>query len=276
MCPLPREVCGYPSTTSPDQQPLIEPTPDDHELAARLAEKAGASLVALRDGDGYSFDPWSLRDVGDQHAHDLLVGELSRHRPFDIVLSEEGAEDRRRLDADRTWIIDPLDGTHDYPFRDSIEWAVHVAVVEDGRPTAAAVSVPGMEAVFGTSGGVQQRYRDGRGERSQPLVISGRSSGYLASRVAAGLDAEFTACGSAGVKTMLVLTGAADVYVHGSGLFEWDVCAPAAVAESAGLVVTDIDGAPIEYNKPDPVVRGLVVSRPDLATTVRELLDGLL
>lgn len=247
-------------------------SPDDHLLAAQLAAEAGVALMSFRDGKGRGVDPWSLRDMGDQLAHDLLVEKLAQFRPHDIVLSEEGVEDRRRLKAARTWIIDPLDGTHDYPYTDSIEWAVHVALVEDGRATAGAVAVPGMGSVFSTRGSLLAD----REARDQPLVISGRSNGFLGGRVAQALDGRLTACGSSGVKAMLVVNGSVDVYVHGSGLFEWDVCAPAAVAEAAGLVVTDISGAEIRYNKSDPIVRGLVIARPEYAAAVRKALDRAL
>jgi 3'(2'), 5'-bisphosphate nucleotidase len=245
---------------------------DDHRLAAILADKAGRALTALREQDHPGgIDPWDLRDKGDQLAHNLLMAELARYRPNDIVMSEEGADDRRRMGAARTWIVDPLDGTHDYPFLDSIEWAVHVALVEDQRPTAAAVAVPGLDQVFCTD-------NDGPGEpteRDQPLIISGRSNAYLASQVADVVGGQVTACGSSGVKAMLVVSGAVDVYVHASGLYEWDVCAPAAVAQSLGMVVTDLGGDEILYNKSQPIVRGLVVSRPEFAEVTRETLDRL-
>ncbi len=205
-------------------------------------------------------------------AHHLLVDRLAEHRPNDIVMSEEGADDRRRLETDRCWIVDPLDGTYDYPFPDSIEWAVHVALVDRGLPAAGSVAVPGMDEVFTTDDG---RQLGGRADRDAPLVVSGRSAGYAAAAVADELGGRLTACGSAGVKAMLVVTGAVDVYVHASGLWEWDVCAPAAVAAANGLVVTDIDGDQIVYNKARPMVRGLVISRPEYAEQTRAVLDTL-
>jgi len=241
-------------------------------LAAELAEIAGRALVDLRDSTGDQYSPWALRDRGDQLAHELLVEQLSKHRPDDMVMSEEGVEDRRRLDAKRCWIVDPLDGTHDYPFADSIEWAVHVAIVEDQRPTAAAVSVPGMDQVFATD---DHRGLAQRAERDRPLVISGRSTGYAGSAVAEELGGDLTACGSSGVKAMLVVTGVVDVYVHSSGLWEWDVCAPAAVAAANGLVVSDIDGDEILYNKSRPIVRGLVISRPEYAEATQAALASV-
>jgi len=145
---------------------------DDHRLASALAEAAGRALLELRDRHHLSgFNPWILRDEGDQLAHDLLVEELARQRPDDIVLSEEGAEDRRRLEADRTWIIDPLDGTHDFPFRDSFEWAVHVALVGAGRAVAAAVAIPGLDDLFATDDATMgSRRNDDRGIGPSPAA----------------------------------------------------------------------------------------------------------
>ncbi len=78
--------------------------------------------------------------------------------------------------------------------------------------------------------------------------------------------------GSAGVKAMAVVRGEMDAYVHGGSLYEWDACAPAAVALAAGLHVSDINSEPLTFNKPDPLTAGLVISRPEFAT---ELLTAL-
>jgi len=68
---------------------------------------------------------------------------------------------------------------------------------------------------------------------------------------------------------MAVVEGTADVYVHPSGLYEWDVCAPAAVAVAAGLDVSDMNGSDLSYNKVRPVVPGLLISRPEFTSRVR-------
>ena len=242
---------------------------NDHELAGWLADQAGQALLDLRaQALDEGANAWDLRYRGDMLGHRILVDALAEHRPDDAVLSEEGADDRSRLDAARTWIVDPLDGTQDYPYHDSAEWAVHVALVENGTPTAAAVSVPGMRRLFGTDLDPVPT----RPQRSSPVVVSSRSNTYYAADVADALGARLTACGSAGVKAMLVVGGEADVYVHASGLYEWDTCAPAAVAAAAGMTVADLEGDPIEYNKAHPVVRGLVISRPEYAGQVAEAL----
>src|SRR5947209_17298813 len=99
----------------------------DAELAADLATRAGELLLRLRSRMGFT-DPDALRDAGDQHSHEFLVAELAKARPDDAVLSEEGADDRSRLHADRLWIVDPLDGTNEYGDEGRTDWAVHVAL----------------------------------------------------------------------------------------------------------------------------------------------------
>src|SRR3546814_15185383 len=78
--------------------------------------------------------------------------------------------------------------------------------------------------------------------------------------------------GSAGAKAMAVLLGTGDVYLHAGGQYEWDNCAPAAVALSAGLNATRLDGAPLEYNRPDPRLPDLLICPPALAGPVQAAL----
>ena len=93
-----------------------------------------------------------------------------------------------------------------------------------------------------------------------------------AEEVARAIGGTAQACGSAGFKAMAVVSGAVDVYVHPSGLYEWDTCAPAAVAEAAGFDVSGVDGERLHFNKPRPVVAGLLISRPEYTEVVKETL----
>jgi 3'(2'), 5'-bisphosphate nucleotidase len=74
--------------------------------------------------------------------------------------------------------------------------------------------------------------------------------------------------GSAGAKTMAVVDGDVDAYVHSGGQYEWDSAAPAAVATAAGLHVSRIDGSPLEYNRRDPWLPDLIVCRQEMAEEV--------
>ena len=243
---------------------------NDHEVAGLLARETGEILVDLRErtlsegGSGYQ-----LRHLGDQAAHYHLIERLGELRAEDAVLSEEGTDDRSRLEADRVWIVDPLDGTQDYPRQGSVEWAVHVALVVGGRPVAAAVDLPALRILYGT---LQTRIERTGGASEQPVVITSRSQWGEAEEVAAAIGGVVHHVGSAGVKAMAVVSGSADVYVHPSGLYEWDACAPAAVAAAAGLDVSGVDGSDLVFNKPRPVVSGLLISRPEYTMAARRAL----
>ncbi len=242
---------------------------DDHEIAGQLAREAGELLVEVR---ARGFDErrsgYQIQDLGDRAAHELLVERLAELRPGDAVLSEEGTDDRRRLAAERTWIVDPLDGTQDFGRPGSVEWAVHVALVVGGRPVAAAVALPAENRLYGTAQSPTRRPVP----RDRPIVITSRSQWGEAEEVARAIGGVVRSCGSAGVKAMAVVGGFADVYVHPSGLYEWDACAPAGVAEAAGLDVSGVDGRPLEFNKARPVVAGLLISRSEYTEAARRAL----
>ena len=234
--------------------------PTDHALAARAATQAGTLLLALR-SDLTGVPGWHLGDEGDIGAHHLLVDLLTAEAPGDAILSEEGRDDRRRLDHQRVWIIDPLDGTREYGEGRS-DWAVHVALAIDGVAVAAAVALPAIGITLATDPApVVPARQDG----PVRIVVSRSRPPQEARMVAAALDGQLVPLGSAGAKAMAVVLGEVDAYVHAGGQYEWDNAAPAAVAEAAGLHVSRVDGSPMRYNQADPWVPDLIICRPELA-----------
>jgi len=81
--------------------------------------------------------------------------------------------------------------------------------------------------------------------------------------------------GSAGAKVAAVVLGAADVYAHTGGQYEWDSAAPVAVANAAGLHTSRVDGSPLRYNQPNPWLPDLLVCRPDIAPKVLAAIQEL-
>ena len=253
---------------------VLDETASDHEIARHLAAAAGELLVALRDDLVASgTTQWALKDAGDIHSHEFLVAELARLRPDDAVLSEEGRDDWSRVERSRVWIVDPLDGTREFG-EGRPDWAVHVALAVDGAPLIGAVSLPAIGPVLDTGHPpVVPTRPDGRPLR---LAVSRTRPTMASLLVARALDGELVAMGSAGFKAMAVVTGEVDAYVHAGGQYEWDNCAPAAVALSAGLHVSRLDGSPLTYNHPDPYLPDFVICRPELAEPVLELVSPLL
>ena len=232
---------------------------DDHQLAARLAAEAGELLLAVRERlTAEDAPPSVLKAEGDRQAHELLMRRLAEERPDDAVLSEEGKDDLARLDAERTWIVDPLDGTREFSEVPRTDWAVHVALVIDEAPVAGAVALPGLGLTLHT-GSLRSPLRPHR------MIVSRSRPPAAALHVAEALGAELVEMGSAGAKTMAVVRGECEIYAHSGGQYEWDSCAPVAVAAAAGCHVSRIDGSPLRYNQRDVYLPDLLVCRPQLA-----------
>src|SRR3546814_12740919 len=117
----------------------------DAELARALAVDVGDLLRRIRD-EGVE-DGAALGKRGDREANALILARLAIERPDDAVLSEEANDDRSRCAVSRVWVIDPLDGTREYGERRD-DWAVHIGLAVDGRPTLGAVAIPDRGEVF--------------------------------------------------------------------------------------------------------------------------------
>jgi len=237
--------------------------PDDHTFAALLAEEAGGILLGLRRELPAGSD---LGRAGDRASHRFLVDAIRSRHPTDAILSEEAADDLRRLTAERVWIIDPLDGTREFTEAGRDDWAVHVALWQRGALTAAAVALPSRAIVLSTASAFRQPLQSS--DRPLRFLVSRTRPPALAAHVAHALSAELVPMGSAGAKTMAVVRGEAHAYIHAGGQYEWDSAAPAAVAAAAGLHVSRVDGSPLRYNQRDPSLPDLLVCRPDLADTL--------
>ena len=247
---------------------------DDHRLAAHLAHETGVQLNALRAqlfADGAA--PWNVMDTGDAAGHRFLVDALAQHRPNDAVLSEEGADNPKRLSADRVWIIDPLDGTNEYGERGRSDWAIHVALWERGELVAGAVSLPAVGLTLDTHPETRPQLPPTPNRRVR-LITSRNRAPYSAVLVANAIDCDAIRLGSAGAKAMAVVMGEADIYVHDGGQHQWDSAAPVAVARAAGFHTSRIDGSPLVYNERDTWLPDLLICRPELAEPVMQALWG--
>jgi 3'(2'), 5'-bisphosphate nucleotidase len=242
----------------------------DAGLAARLATDAGQLLVKVRDELTSAGAPaWQVMDTGDLASHRFIVKALAEARPDDAVLSEEGLEDPRRFDADRVWIVDPLDGTSEFGEHGRHDWAVHIALWDGDHLAAGAVSIPALDLVFCTD---PPPVLPNPGRTRPRLVTSRNRNPYVAVVIANALDADAVRLGSAGAKAMAVVTGEADIYVHDGGMYQWDSAAPAAVALAAGLHVSRIDGSPMVFNARDPWLPDLLICRREFAEPALEAL----
>jgi len=241
----------------------------DHQVAARLATEAGLLLLNVRIELADAGEA-ARKAAGDKRSHDFLMKALAAERPDDAVLSEEGADDPVRLSAERVWIVDPLDGTREFSELGRVDWAVHVALWQSGKLVAGAVALPAQGITLATPAVAPPPATAG----SPRIVVSRTRPPAIALAVRDALDGTLVEMGSAGAKVASVVQGISDVYVHAGGQYEWDSAAPVVVARAAGLHTSRIDGSPLDYNQPDPLLPDLVVCRPEFAEAVLAVTAG--
>lgn len=263
----------------------LEQNETDQELATRVAQAAGMLVLQLRSEFG-PIEPGDkarrkeLKDTADRASHDYIATELQAARPGDAVLSEEGVDQSARDDADRVWIVDPLDGTAEYG-SGLADFAIHIALWERSEAAAAnlllgVVDLPaqGITRATTDADAVPPEFDSSRPvrlvvSRSRPPAIADTGLARFAEQLAdAGVTdqgVEVINVGSVGAKVGEILAGRADAYVHDTGFYEWDVAAPLAVAAHYGLATGHIDGSHVTFNHRPPWVENLVVCQPVLA-----------
>jgi 3'(2'), 5'-bisphosphate nucleotidase len=167
------------------------------------------------------------------------------------------------------WILDPVDGTREYG-EARADWAVHVGLAVDGVAELGAVALPGLDGgtVFRSDRPMRLHAHDG----PPRLLVSRTRPAAEALAVAEKLGGELIEMGSAGAKAMAVVRGEAEIYLHSGGQYEWDSCAPVAVARAHGLHCSRIDGSALVYNRQDPYLPDLLICRAEWTDRVMEAL----
>lgn len=239
------------------------------EEAAAIAIEAGRRILDVyeRPFEISRKDDGSPLTDADRAAHALIATRLAQLTPAVPVLSEESAqiEYRERIDWTRFWLVDPLDGTKEFVNRNG-EFTVNIALIDNGAPVLGVVAVPVTGVVYLALRGQGAWKEQGGGQRTpirvriyrggRATVVASRSHrGVALDRFLALLHAhegEFdtTSMGSS-LKLCRVAEGAADVYPRLGLTSEWDTAAAQCVVEAAGGQVTDLNGQPLRYNKPD-------------------------
>jgi 3'(2'), 5'-bisphosphate nucleotidase len=257
---------------------------NDAVLSRAIAREAGELVVAIRSsyGEVERGDRLRIRalcDLADREAHLLIERRLADARPGDALLSEEGDGGLGRLDADRVWIVDPLDGTWEYG-QGRADFAVHVALWSraDGGLTAGTVDLPAQGLTWSVLDDVGPAPAEIPSDRPVRVVVSRSREPQDLDRVVAGLRTalgtrvEVLHVGSVGAKASVVLSGDAELYLHDAGFHDWDLAAPLAVARHHGLVCLAPEGDGFTFNGRSTVQPGIVMAAPSVADAVRRIL----
>lgn len=252
----------------------------DAEISRHVAQQAGQLLLVIRRDFMAEHGPAQdketanrLRDQADAASNELILELLREARPGDAILSEEAKDDPIRLQSERVWIVDPLDGTWEYG-QNRADFAVHIALWSDQQLSACTVDLPAQgltrSVLDSADASALPTHRPIRivASRSRPPATLEKVRSSLARILAeAGINnhgVQIVDVGSVGAKVNEILSGRADAYVHDTGFYEWDVAAPYGVAEHYGLRCSSTEGVGISFNHMPPYVNNLVVSQPQL------------
>lgn len=237
----------------------------DLPALARIAAEAGA--LALRRWDE-GFESWEKTPGHPVCAVDLEIDELLRVRlgqldPGAAWLSEETADDPARLQSERLWVVDPIDGTRDY-IRRRIGWCVSIALIERGEPVLGVLSAPARDEFWAAERGKGARL-NGR------LLRCGDRMNLTGARAPTDSlpreDRDLVVVAkpnSIALRMAMVAADEADLLATLRWGAEWDVAASVLIAREAGAVVADAFGQPLTFNKPDPRAFGLLASVPGI------------
>jgi myo-inositol-1(or 4)-monophosphatase len=242
---------------------------DRAALALRLAaavREAGALALAMF---GTPVKTWTKGQGSPVSAADIAVDDLLRTRlaaatPGIAWLSEESADDPARGAPRLVWVVDPIDGTRAY-LAGRPDWSVAAALVEDGRPVAAAIFAP-VEPSFYVAVAGQGATLDGA-----PIAASG-GEGLDGARVAgpkpslerlAALGLRIEAVPrihSIALRFARVAHGTLDAAFSAGSSHDWDLAAADLLVHEAGGALTTLAGRQLVYNRAEPVHGALVAA----------------
>jgi len=233
------------------------------DLAADLAERAGAEIRTIRDRGFKVHRKADHSDVTEaDHAAEaiILAGLRQALAGCTVVAEEEVAGGKLTAATPEFWLVDPLDGTREFTSGGD-DFAVNIGLVRDGQPVLGVVGVPATGEIFGGIVGVGA-WRSKAGMRTRIAartpppdgltVVASRHHGDQARLDAflAGRTVRHVVNFGSSLKFCRLAEGQADLYPRFGRTMEWDTCAPHAVLLAAGGSVETLDGKPLRYGKP--------------------------
>ncbi len=251
----------------------------EYDVLCQAVKKARDALLDIvQNGFEKSFkkndDPVT---TGDLTVNSILQEELSQAFPEIGWLSEETKDNPERLEKNKVWIVDPIDGTKE--FIESIpEYAISVALVENGKPVVGVVLNPLKDELYtAVKGG--GAFLNGKPIHvnstlnNRPLIVASRSENKRGEWEEFKEEAEVIPTGSIAFKLALVASGQADATFSLSPKHEWDFAAGHLIVEEAGGVVSDKYGESFIFNQANTLVNSIVGTSKVASSKIFEMIE---
>ena len=254
----------------------------DLDLLTGAAEEAGRIALSHFREDPRTWD--KPGDAGPVTEADLAVDAYLKQallgaRPGTGWLSEETADDGSRLTAPASFIVDPIDGTRAF-VEGARDWAISIALVEAGRPTAAVVHLPARELTYTAAlgqgahlGGTPLRCT-ARGALPGAAILSNKPSMDPIRWPGGVPDVKRHFRSSLAFRLCLVAEGRFDGMVTLRPTWHWDIAAGALICTEAGALATDPAGEALRFDTEDPRASGTVAAGPAVHAGLMARLTG--
>lgn len=242
---------------------------DDLELLRTSAVAAGiiATSFFRRPVKSWEKDNASPVSEADILVDRYLASSLLQARPTYGWLSEETADNASRLDCERVFVVDPIDGTRGF-LRGEDSWTVSLAVVENGIPVAGVVYAPVRDEMYEAARG------EGAFLNRQPIRRSRRAGAAPIIPAAGAVHQEMQLAGlnytrgpyfpSLAYRLVQVATGKLDAVASRRGSQDWDIAAATLILEECGVNIADVCSGPPHFNKRD-VRHGALAALADMS-----------
>ncbi|HMS85635.1 MAG TPA: 3'(2'),5'-bisphosphate nucleotidase CysQ [Nitrospira sp.] len=252
------------------------------ELLEGTIRAAGAEALRLAD-DG--FETIKKSDQSPVTSADLAVNRILHTHllsvfPHDGWLSEESPDDAVRLQKDRVWVVDPIDGTKAF-INKVPEFCISVALIEHGQPIVAVIYNPSTkELLSATRGGglrLNRKLVDSLQPNTRQQPVIGLSSWERQIGRFAALEAttQYRPMLSIAWSLALMACGHIDAVATCEPENEWDVAAGVLLINEAGGTITDGSGQPLTFNRPTPRYRGIIATSPCCPDSLAQELSRL-
>lgn len=252
---------------------------DDHNLLVEAVREAGLlAMRYFRNGvRHWEKNPNDPVSEADHAVNDLLKARLHEARPEYGWLSEETPDDPARLKKSKVWVIDPIDGTKAF-LKGDPEFTICAALLQEGRPVAAAVYNPATDEFFEATAGGGARLNGApiRASAASDLehahLLAGKRMFERAGYPGPPPGVTFRFINSVAYRLALVAAGRFDSCVSLNGKSDWDIAAADLIVQEAGGKVTTARGAPFAYNGASTRHGSVVASAPGLHEAVLAML----
>lgn len=271
------------------------PLADDLALAVQAVREAGVVVMQAfgTEQEVTHKSPDQPLTQADLASDAILKQRLLGPRPGYGWLSEETADTRARLACELVWIVDPIDGTRSF-VAGRPEFAISIGLAQRGKAQLGVIYNPASNELYTAIVG-QGAYKSRRGvgasgrqgvespedrlrvalPAGRAIIAASRSEIQRGDFEAFMSDHDILPVGSTAYKLAKVAEGAAHVYISRGPKSEWDLCAGDLIVTEAGGQVTDLAGATLQYNRPDPHITGVVAAHAALHAEIRRQIHEL-